>query len=83
MAKIFLFRTKSDKLKYGNIDNINNCDVNQAIVSTLLDKGVHNEYVDEVDPQQPNAFKDIFVIMLLEKEVFIKDRSLYIGSKFE
>ena len=83
MAKIFLFRTVSDNLKYGPESTVSNFDKNKAIISVLLDEKTQNEYVDEVDPQNAKDFQDLFVIMHLEKDVFIKDNSQYIGAKFD
>ncbi len=59
MAKIFLFRNTSEKLKFG-MDK----EDNQELTSIILDKNVHNEFIDEVDPQEKDAFKDLFVVMM-------------------
>ena len=39
--------------------------------------------MDEIDPQSPNPPADLFILMILDKDVFIKANALYIGSKFE
>lgn len=83
MATVFLFKTVSNNQKYGPESTVNNFDRNKAIMSVLLDEQTQNEYVDTVDPQNAKEFEDLFVIMYLEKDVFIKDNSLYIGAKFD
>lgn len=52
------------------------------MVTTILEDG-QNEYVDDIDPQAANPIKDLFILMVLDKDVFIKENALYIGSKFE
>ena len=82
IAKIFLFRNFSEKLKYGESDNKNIMnDANKAIMSVLFE--TVNEYVDMVDAQKAEDFKDTFVILFLEQEVFVQTESQFIGGKLD